>query len=155
MPFLCLVIRVWGEDGKNTVHLTSVPIMFMLGLFAMIAAFLVQLIELAGHSHAGKSHSHKPSLESLSFTDICTSEKTDDEITRQVSAVVLEFGILVHSLVIGIALGVSNDSTFSALVFAICFHQLFEGLALGVLVGDTSLKKTTKYLLGFLCIPLL
>ncbi|MCD9646646.1 hypothetical protein HAX54_036657, partial [Datura stramonium] len=45
---------------------------------------------------------------------------------------VLELGIIVHSIVIGISLGASNNTcTIKGLVAALCFHQMFEGMGLG------------------------
>ncbi|KAF3584047.1 hypothetical protein F2Q69_00025904 [Brassica cretica] len=45
---------------------------------------------------------------------------------------VLEVGIIVHSVVIGISLGASqNPDTAKALFAALMFHQCFEGLGLG------------------------
>ncbi|KAA0025343.1 zinc transporter 5-like [Cucumis melo var. makuwa] len=45
---------------------------------------------------------------------------------------VLELGIVVHSVIIGIGLGVSETpKTIRPLVVAITFHQLFEGMGLG------------------------
>ena len=43
----------------------------------------------------------------------------------------LEAGILFHSVFIGIAVSVSTGSQFIVLLIAISFHQTFEGLALG------------------------
>ncbi|OAX80562.1 hypothetical protein ACJ72_05101 [Emergomyces africanus] len=43
----------------------------------------------------------------------------------------LEMGILFHSVFIGMALSVSTGSAFVVLLIAISFHQTFEGLALG------------------------
>ena len=45
---------------------------------------------------------------------------------------VLELGIVVHSVVIGLSLGASNNTcTIKGLVAALCFHQMFEGMSLG------------------------
>lgn len=43
---------------------------------------------------------------------------------------VLEFGIVFHSVFVGLSLAVSGQE-FKALYIAICFHQMFEGLGLG------------------------
>ncbi|KAF8424510.1 Zinc/iron permease [Tirmania nivea] len=45
--------------------------------------------------------------------------------------VLLEAGILFHSIFIGMALSVATGSNFIVLLIAISFHQTFEGLALG------------------------
>jgi solute carrier family 39 (zinc transporter), member 1/2/3 len=45
---------------------------------------------------------------------------------------VLELGILVHSVIIGVSLGASmRPSTIKPLVGALSFHQFFEGVGLG------------------------
>ncbi|UPL02074.1 hypothetical protein LCI18_013008 [Fusarium solani-melongenae] len=50
----------------------------------------------------------------------------------------LELGILVHSVFIGMTLSVSIGNNFIVLLIAIIFHQLFEGLALGSRIADIS-----------------
>ncbi|XP_047315770.1 fe(2+) transport protein 1-like [Impatiens glandulifera] len=64
----------------------------------------------------------------------------------KVVAMVLELGIIVHSVVIGLSMGASNNvCTLKPLVAALCFHQMFEGMGLGgcILQADyTFLKKT-------------
>jgi zinc transporter 1/2/3 len=70
---------------------------------------------------------------------------------------ILELGILIHSVVIGLSLGVSTGDTYTTLLIAICFHQLFEGMALGALIGATSaglLKKAVMCLFYPLTTPL-
>jgi zinc transporter 1/2/3 len=45
---------------------------------------------------------------------------------------VLEMGIVVHSVVIGLGMGASQSvCTIRPLVAAMCFHQMFEGMGLG------------------------
>lgn len=49
-----------------------------------------------------------------------------------VSFKVLELGIIVHSVIIGMTVGASGSaSTIRPLVAALTFHQFFEGLGLG------------------------
>ena len=43
----------------------------------------------------------------------------------------LEAGILFHSIFIGMAVSVATGTEFIVLLIAICFHQTFEGFALG------------------------
>ncbi|CAL9096752.1 unnamed protein product [Musa textilis] len=53
-------------------------------------------------------------------------------IRHRVISQVLELGIVVHSVIIGIALGSSETpSTIKPLVVALSFHQFFEGVGLG------------------------
>lgn len=52
---------------------------------------------------------------------------------------VLETGIAFHSVLIGIALGVSNSPcTIRPLLAALTFHQFFEGVALGSCLMQVS-----------------
>jgi hypothetical protein len=48
----------------------------------------------------------------------------------------LEAGILFHSVFIGIALSISTGPAFLVLLVAISFHQTFEGLALGSRIAN-------------------
>ncbi|KAK3304112.1 ZIP zinc transporter [Chaetomium strumarium] len=48
-----------------------------------------------------------------------------------VTVMVLEAGIIFHSLLIGLALVVAGDSFFITLSIVIIFYQMFEGIALG------------------------
>jgi zinc transporter 1/2/3 len=50
----------------------------------------------------------------------------------------LEAGILFHSVFIGMALSVSTGPPFVVLLVAISFHQTFEGLALGARISALS-----------------
>ncbi|KAK0185134.1 zinc iron permease [Armillaria mellea] len=55
---------------------------------------------------------------------------------RQVVGIlVLQLGIMIHSLVIGLTLSITHGAEFTSLVTAIIFHQLFEGLSLGIRIA--------------------
>ena len=58
-----------------------------------------------------------------------TNDKTDIDVI--VTTHIMELGIIFHSIIIGVGLGVL-DSTSSAqpLLIALCFHQFFEGMSL-------------------------
>ncbi|KAA8525225.1 hypothetical protein F0562_006911 [Nyssa sinensis] len=54
---------------------------------------------------------------------------------------VLELGIVVHSVIIGISLGVSESpKTIRPLFAALTFHQLFEGIGLGGCISQAKFK---------------
>jgi zinc transporter 1/2/3 len=55
----------------------------------------------------------------------------------------LEAGILFHSVFIGMAVSVSTGPPFAVLLVAICFHQTFEGLALGARIGALSFPQSS------------
>ncbi|KAG0259003.1 high-affinity Zn(2+) transporter zrt1 [Mortierella polycephala] len=62
-------------------------------------------------------------------------------VSTKVSTYMLEMGIALHSVFIGIALGVLSGSEFLAMTIAICFHQFFEGIALGSRIADLTFRK--------------
>lgn len=55
-------------------------------------------------------------------------------------AYMLEFGVIVHSVIVGLTLGVAGGSGFVALLIAVVFHQLFEGFALSATYLDSGFK---------------
>jgi zinc transporter 1/2/3 len=63
---------------------------------------------------------------------------------RQASVLVLELGIAMHSVIIGLDLGVSGNDEFVALLIALSFHQFFEGFALGGALIDAGIRSLGK-----------
>ncbi|KAK1541002.1 ZIP Zinc transporter [Colletotrichum paranaense] len=53
-----------------------------------------------------------------------------------VTVLVLECGIIFHSILIGITLVVAGDTFFLTLFVVILFHQMFEGIALGTRIAQ-------------------
>ncbi|KAK0719059.1 ZIP zinc transporter-domain-containing protein [Apiosordaria backusii] len=53
----------------------------------------------------------------------------------------LEVGILFHSIFIGMALSVAVGGDFVVLLIAVAFHQTFEGLALGARIASINWQK--------------
>ena len=97
-----------------------------------------------GEDHLGHARSH---------TDI---EETSDPLSledyaAQMTAIfILEFGIIFHSIFIGLTLAVAGQE-FNTLFIVLVFHQTFEGLGLGSRLAVTPWprrKKWTPYLLA-------
>ncbi|KAK8086841.1 Zinc/iron permease [Apiospora phragmitis] len=63
-----------------------------------------------------------------SLEGTAASVKTSGDI---VNVLILEAGIIFHSILIGLTLVVAGDSFFITLFIVILFHQMFEGIALG------------------------
>ncbi|GAA6034480.1 hypothetical protein JCM8097_005350 [Rhodosporidiobolus ruineniae] len=76
--------------------------------------------EAFGHSHGPAPNEH---------TDFASPQAHFDVL-------ILEAGIIFHSIMIGVSLGASGGSQWTPLFIAIVFHQLFEGLALGSRIGQ-------------------
>ncbi|KAK8107612.1 uncharacterized protein PG998_009625 [Apiospora kogelbergensis] len=60
------------------------------------------------------------------------SAKLNDDM---VSVLILEAGIIFHSILIGLTLVVAGDSFFVTLFIVVLFHQMFEGIALGTRIA--------------------
>ncbi|XP_013627926.1 PREDICTED: probable zinc transporter 12 [Brassica oleracea var. oleracea] len=81
----------------------------------------------SAHTHASQGHSHGSFL------------VPQDDLRKRIVTQILELGIVVHSVLIGISLGVSPSvSTIKPLLAAITFHQLFEGFGLGGCISEAK-----------------
>ena len=62
----------------------------------------------------------------------------DDHFAAQMTAIfILEFGVIFHSIFIGLTLAVAGDN-FNILYIVLVFHQTFEGLGLGSRLATTK-----------------
>ncbi|KAJ4287464.1 hypothetical protein N0V88_007651 [Collariella sp. IMI 366227] len=70
---------------------------------------------------------------------------TEEQMHKKaiLQCMLLEVGILFHSVFIGMALSVSVGTDFVVLLIAVAFHQTFEGLALGARIASISWPKNT------------
>ncbi|XP_010691362.2 zinc transporter 1 [Beta vulgaris subsp. vulgaris] len=91
------------------------------------------------HSHGTHGHAHGPgpgaTPEGLKELDL---------IRYKITSQVLEMGILVHSVIIGLSLGTSQSlDTIKPLMVALCFHQFFEGVGLGGCIVQAAFKSAS------------
>ncbi|KAJ2713040.1 hypothetical protein H4R19_002452 [Coemansia spiralis] len=71
--------------------------------------------------HAGeKDHAHAHAVTLLA-----------DERRKRLSTYILELGIALHSVIIGMTLAVTGGAAYKTLLAAISVHQFFEGMAVG------------------------
>ncbi|CAI5728906.1 unnamed protein product [Hyaloperonospora brassicae] len=68
---------------------------------------------------------------------------------RKMATFIFEAGVLFHSVIIGIDLGVTTGSEFNTLLAALCFHQFFEGIAIGTAALSSLESKTKLFMLNF------
>jgi zinc transporter 1/2/3 len=62
-------------------------------------------------------------------------------VKQQIAALlILEFGVIFHSVIIGLNLGVAGDE-FATLYPVLVFHQSFEGLGIGARMSSIPFKK--------------
>ncbi|CAO3635287.1 unnamed protein product [Cunninghamella blakesleeana] len=55
---------------------------------------------------------------------------------KDINTIILELGIVMHSIIIGITLANTKADEFITLLIALIFHQFFEGIALGTRVNE-------------------
>lgn len=74
--------------------------------------------------------------------DLEIQERKEEEIVKmkqRLVSQVLEIGIIFHSVIIGVTMGMSqNQCTIRPLIAALSFHQIFEGLGLGGCIAQVS-----------------
>ena len=111
-----------------------------------------------GNGHA-RGHMHSGGVDEECAQGGAGEEAEVTKVGRRrqvIGILVLQLGIMIHSLVIGLTLSITTGSEFSAfsfssacmyapcvltvclaasLVIAIVFHQLFEGLSLGIRIA--------------------
>ncbi|KAK7393798.1 hypothetical protein VNO78_22362 [Psophocarpus tetragonolobus] len=89
--------------------------------------------EVEGHAHLhAHSHSH-----------------SSDLLRHRVITQVLELGIVVHSVIIGISVGASESpKTIRPLIAALTFHQFFEGMGLGSCITQANFKRLSITIMG-------
>lgn len=78
-------------------------------------------------------------------------EGREQYLNQIFSVTILEFGIIFHSVFVGLSLSVSGEE-FETLFVVLTFHQMFEGLGLGTRVAETHWPQNKKYipwLMGF------
>ncbi len=92
------------------------------------------LHDITGHSH-GVAH----------------AVTSDDAAAKDIGTLILELGIMVHSVLIGLELGTTTGTDYISLLIAISFHQLFEGMALGVRIAELKHVKRLAARLGIGC----
>lgn len=111
------------------------------------------------HNHAG--HEDSPDLEltkddlkssSGSISDNSTVVNEKDFRSQIAAFLVLEFGIIFHSVMIGLNLG-SVGEEFTTLYPVLVFHQSFEGLGIGSRLSAIPWPKHISYVWAYaLCI---
>ncbi|XP_047968728.1 zinc transporter 1-like [Salvia hispanica] len=113
------------------------------GFIAMAAAIATLVVDTVATSFYGSVHSSKDE-EAAGDADSASGPNgtTQSDIIRQrIISQVLEVGMVVHSVVIGISLGAARSAaTIKPLLIALCFHQFFEGMGLGGCISQARFK---------------
>ncbi|KAL1559915.1 synaptonemal complex protein zip1 [Salvia divinorum] len=92
------------------------------------------------HVHTHSTHGHAHGAAAAPSHDMSVSDLVRQRIISQV----LEVGIVVHSVIIGVSLGASESvETIKPLLAALSFHQFFEGMGLGGCISQAKFKSVT------------
>nr|XP_043608757.1 zinc transporter 5-like [Erigeron canadensis] len=92
--------------------------------------------QVTAHTHATHGHTH-------------TSAGLSQVNRYRIISRVLELGIIVHSVIIGLSLGASgNPKSIKGLIIALSFHQFFEGMGLGGCIFQAQFTSLTVTMMG-------
>ena len=101
---------------------------------------------MPGDDHLGHVREHTDSE-----ADHFLGKRPKEDYAAQLTAIfILEFGVIFHSIFIGLTLAVAGEE-FKTLYVVLVFHQTFEGLGLGSRLAVTpwpKSKRWTPYLLA-------
>ncbi|KAF7729529.1 high-affinity Zn(2+) transporter zrt1 [Apophysomyces ossiformis] len=136
------------------------------GVFCMIASFALQLLELAAVANLDRIRARRrQNSGDVEKVQVTASEESsqatahnnehvghvhsaglleDDQSFKNIGTLMLELGIVMHSIIIGITLANTGNEQFITLLIALVFHQFFEGIALGTRVNDLNNKSWKK-----------
>ncbi|CCW65727.1 unnamed protein product [Phytomonas sp. EM1] len=67
---------------------------------------------------------------------------------KVISAICMEFGVALHSIFVGIVVGLTTDDELSPLLIALFFHQMFEGMSLGSRLVDAKFRGALEIILA-------
>lgn len=91
-------------------------------------------------------------VESVSIDEKMTEAMAEEGFRKQISAfLILEFGVLFHSVIIGLTLSTAAWDEFKVLYPVIVFHQSFEGLGIGARLSAIPFPKRLSWMPWALC----
>lgn len=96
---------------------------------------------IPGANHYSHAATHTDPEQMLDSQHDPNAEKYATQI---LAVTVLEFGIVFHSVFVGLSLAVAGDE-FTTLFIVLIFHQMFEGLGLGTRLAETVWPKNKLY----------
>ncbi|KAG5607550.1 hypothetical protein H5410_029042 [Solanum commersonii] len=134
------------------------------GLVTLIGVLTALLVDLTATSHV-ESHQNQAegyaavgNSEELGILskkiDVEQQQREAEELVKlkqRLISQVLEIGIIFHSVIIGVTLGMSqNQCTIRPLVAALSFHQIFEGMGLGGCIAQAGFSFGTTAYMSFM-----
>ncbi|KAH8878587.1 ZIP zinc/iron transport family [Thozetella sp. PMI_491] len=151
-----LLDPAYGEIGPNTCvgmtgHWADYSWPTAIAMTSVMTIFLLDFVaEWYVETKYGRSGAHGTGLENVvvpgrkAFHD----NAVDD---RQIAAfLILEFGVVFHSVIIGLNLGVAGHE-FATLYLMLVSHQSFEGLGIGARLSAIPFPEDLSWLPWFFC----
>ncbi|KAF4458191.1 putative ZRT2-Zinc transporter II [Fusarium austroafricanum] len=174
----CLKDRLGGYDWAEAIALMTVIVMFFVEMLATrLSNEDMEHNHNHGHSHSTDSNELDPAMDFVAkkqhgSSDIESGDQPGTGLApggeshlahgrdhkegdgsglagQLLSIFILEFGVVFHSIFIGLTLGTTEDLT--VLLIVLVFHQMFEGLGLGSRLAVApwpSNRQWMPYLLG-------
>ncbi|KAL8903032.1 MAG: hypothetical protein Q9171_007534 [Xanthocarpia ochracea] len=155
----CLTGAITEYPWVEGISLMTVFVLFFTELMAMRFATFdhdhATTVELEHRSPSRSNLDRKSSIGSNAHTPgkdhLGHNRDHHEDYAAQITAIfILEFGIIFHSIFIGLTLAVAGEE-FKTLYVVLVFHQTFEGLGLGSRLATTPWPKSkqwTPYILG-------
>ncbi|KAK9458061.1 Zinc/iron permease [Dipodascopsis uninucleata] len=156
--------------GQWTVYPWPIAIcmmaIFILFFIEMVTFRFATFDSLGAHTHEASdahfghvnTHSEVPTVNDEGAIKMVSTEDANesdvekqplfdaDSVSAQLAAVfILEFGVIFHSIFIGLSLAVSGEE-FNTLYVVLVFHQSFEGLGLGTRLANVSWAPEKQWL---------
>ncbi|KAK9324174.1 Zinc/iron permease [Lipomyces orientalis] len=98
-----------------------------------------------GIDHPGAQRLSDKEIASGNTKDLEKLSPISESLSAQIAAVfILEFGVIFHSVFIGLALAIAGEE-FNTLYVVLVFHQGFEGLGLGTRLASTPWAPTRQW----------
>ncbi|KAJ4975234.1 hypothetical protein NE237_000340 [Protea cynaroides] len=147
----CLNQNLWKFPFTGFIAMISAIGTLMMDTFATMfykrlhfnkAQPLTEDEEKAGE-HSGHLHVHTDAINGHAHGSTLVGESSvrSELIRHRIISQVLELGIVVHSVIIGISLGASTSpQTIKPLFAALTFHQFFEGMGLSGCISQARFE---------------
>ncbi|KAL1919871.1 uncharacterized protein VTP21DRAFT_1803 [Calcarisporiella thermophila] len=134
-------------------------------IFCLIAIVFIHLVQFILTEQARNSSVDSPrgsSIVNLTQVETATEKSLPIEVhhhhhvpysgggsnSKYIGTLVLELGLVLHSIVIGVSLGITSGKEYIGLLIAMAFHQFFEGVALGSRISEIPSSLCNSIILG-------
>lgn len=142
----CLV-GIWREyDFSAVLIMAGMLVIFLLKLFSLRYIDPKYFEKYSyptstSHKHASDNDKDPPDIQkdlSNNIGDNLQKQSPDRYTIKEniITIFMLELGIIIHSVIIGLTIAATGKERFLTLYIVLIFHQMFEGLGLGARIFD-------------------